>query len=403
MPLSPATQEHQVLPAARRSSEPLRVLHLYAGNLYGGVERMLVTMQRQRAHAPRLASEFACCFAGRLWRELEDAGGVVHDLGQVRLSRPWTVWRARHRLAKLIRQGEYRACVTHSGWLNAVFGPAIRRSDATWACWVHGPLGGQWYERWGLAPRPDALIANSHFTLRTLRSESPQFSSIPAAVVHCPVEVSSRGKDDAVRRRMRESLGCPEGRQVLICSSRLEPLKGHRLLLESLSRLGDAVDWECWIVGGAQRAPEHQYLEGLRAIASAAKIEDRVRFLGQRSDVAELLLAADVHCQPNTAPDSFGIAFIEAMLAELPVVTTRMGGAEEIIEHGRSGLLVEPGQPEPLAAAIRALLQSPELRDRLGSAARERAIELCDPSGRMPDIQTMLLDLLHDDARERSA
>ena len=79
--------------------------------------------------------------------------------------------------------------------------------------------------------------------------------------------------------------------------------------------------------GGAQRSHEAVYLAELRQAADRAGIGDRVRFLGQRTDVPDLLAAADVFCQPNTGPEPFGIAFVEALYAGLPVVTRRWRGA----------------------------------------------------------------------------
>src|SRR4051812_49392620 len=105
---------------------PLRVLHLYAGNLYGGVERMLVTLARERSACPEMEPEFGLCFEGRLSRELRDAGVRVHMLGEVRLSRPWTVLAARRRLRELLRAQPFDAAITHSAWPHAVFAPAVR-------------------------------------------------------------------------------------------------------------------------------------------------------------------------------------------------------------------------------------------------------------------------------------
>jgi glycosyltransferase involved in cell wall biosynthesis len=93
--------------------------------------------------------------------------------------------------------------------------------------------------------------------------------------------------------------------------------------------------------------------------------------------VQALLQAADVYCQPNRDPDSFGLSFIEALGASLPVVTTRMGGASEIV-NTTCGVLVEPGSIAELTAALRRLLSHPAERRRMGEAARSRAAELCN-------------------------
>ena len=106
-------------------------------------------------------------------------------------------------------------------------------------------------------------------------------------------------------------------------------------------------------------------------------IADRVRMLGQCSDVGRLLAAADIYCQPNTSPDSFGITFIEALLNQLPVVTTAMGGALEIVDSS-CGVLVPPNDPAALADCLQQLILDPRLRSHLGEAGPSRARFLCD-------------------------
>src|ERR1700674_4123446 len=152
----------------------------------------------------------------------------------------------------------------------------------------------------------------------------------------------------------------------------MEEWKGHRLHLKALARLAGVPGWTCWMVGGAQRPHEVRYLEALRAESVALGIGPRVNFLGQRSDGARLLAAADIHCQPNTGPEPFGITFIEALYAGLPVVTTAIGGALEIVD-GSCGMLVQRDDPATLAVALRELIENCELRARLGAAGPVRA------------------------------
>jgi len=95
--------------------------------------------------------------------------------------------------------------------------------------------------------------------------------------------------------------------------------------------------------------------------------------------VRRLLAAADIHCQPNRDPEPFGNAFIEALHAGLPVVSTRMGGAAEIVTEA-CGVLVEPADAEGLAGALGRLVADPDARARLGAAGPSRAAELCDPA-----------------------
>ncbi len=149
----------------------------------------------------------------------------------------------------------------------------------------------------------------------------------------------------------------------MVLAARLEAGKGQAQLIDALAQLGDR-SWEAWIVGGAQQPDERAYLDGLRDQAGAAGLASRIRFLGQRSDVADLFEAADVYCQPNIAPDSFGLSFIEALSAGLPVVTTRLGAAAEIVDTS-CGVLVEPGSLAALRDALGTLIEGTDHRHAL--------------------------------------
>jgi glycosyltransferase involved in cell wall biosynthesis len=169
----------------------------------------------------------------------------------------------------------------------------------------------------------------------------------------------------------------------------MEPWKGHRQLLAALERLKAVPGWTCWIAGGAQRPQERIYCQQLQRQVAAAGLESRVQFLGQRSDVDRILAAADIHCQPNEGPEPFGIAFIEALDAGLPVVTVAMGGPVEIVDP-TCGVLTPPGDIAALADALRRLIDDPAERRRLGTAGPERARQLCDPTARMQELQRVL-------------
>lgn len=369
----------------------MRVLHLYAGNLYGGIERMLVTLASERHHCPEMEPHFGLCFEGRAAKELRATGVPVHMMGEVHFSRPWTVWRARRRLRELLRLQSYDAVVCHACWPHAVFG-AVARKHCRLAFWLHDyQTGSHWLERVASRTSPAVVIANSHFTSGSAAS---LFPGAPVKVVHCVVPPSPQTDASDVRRRIRVELETPADAVVIVMAARLERWKGHTLLLETLAGLVSQPGWHCWIAGGPQRPSEHQYLRELRQQADSTGLVDRVQFLGQRGDVAQLLAAADIHCQPNTGPEPFGIAFIEAMHAALPLVTTNMGGGAEIVTPA-CGVLVPPADARALAEALQGLIGDEPRRRLLGAGGRSRALELCDARTQLSAIASILEDKLH--------
>jgi glycosyltransferase involved in cell wall biosynthesis len=365
----------------------MRVLHVGSGNLFGGIEALLLTLARQRGLCPDLEPHFALCFAGRLSRELGAAGVAVRLLGAARASRPWTVWRARRRLRELLTQRAFDVVICHGCWPHALFAPVVRRRGLPLVFWAHDRPGGRhWTERWAGLSRPDLVLANS---LGTRAGVPGLFPGVRSAVAYLPVAPPAVPDRDEARRQVREALGTPGDAVVVVMASRLEPLKGHAVLLAALAALAGVPGWVCWVAGGTQRPDEAAYLAGLRAAAARAGLGGRVRFLGQRADVPRLLAAADVYCQPNTGPESFGVAFVEALYAGLPVVTSAHGGALEIVHDG-CGILVPPRDVPALADALARLIGDPDLRRRQGQGGPARAAELCDPAVRMAALGELL-------------
>lgn len=161
---------------------------------------------------------------------------------------------------------------------------------------------------------------------------------------------------------LREQLGGSETRPLVLTPARLDAQKGHDVLFEAIARVPDAV----FVLAG--EGPERERLE---ALAARLGIAERVRFLGRREDVPQLLATCDVFALPSLYEGS-SLAVLEAMAAGAPIVSSAIGGTDELIEDGRSGLLVPPGDAEALAAALRRVLGDPELRKGLAAKARER-------------------------------
>jgi glycosyltransferase involved in cell wall biosynthesis len=365
----------------------MRVLHVGSGNMYGGVETFLTTLAREAHAAPDMEPRFALCFEGRLSTELEALHRAPHLLGPASLSRPHTVLRARRELRNLLQREPCDVVVCHQPWTCVLFAPVIRAAGLPVVLWVHmASRGRHWLERLCRRTSPDAVICNSRFTAALVAGWLPH-----AQVEHCylPLSLPQTSANSNGRQAIRDALRTGERDVVIVQVSRFESFKGHSELLSALGKLRDLVGWTCWIVGGVQRPYEAGYLRALQQLALEQGIAERVRFAGQRHDVLQVLCAADIYCQPNTKPEGFGLTFVEAMHAGLPVVTSGIGGACEIVDRS-CGILTPPGDVPALSSALDRLIVDRALNARLGAAARRRSESLCDVPRQMRRIQAVL-------------
>lgn len=180
--------------------------------------------------------------------------------------------------------------------------------------------------------------------------------------------------DGATRARVRAALGTPTDRIVVVTIGRLVEEKGYVELLAAMA----AVDAELWAVGARLESDHAGSIEA--AVAGVADDPDRgarIRFLGYRDDVAELLRAADIFTLPSHR-EGMPRSIIEAMLTGLPVVATDIRGAREEVIAEQTGLLVPVGDAGALARALNRLVINPVLRRRHGAAGRRRASAIYD-------------------------
>ena len=369
---------------------PLKVLHVSSGNLYGGVETLLVTLARERGACPQMEPHFALCFEGRLSSELAALHIPATILGPVRTRAPWTIVEARRKLRRAIEALKPDIAVCHMPWSLAIFGPVATRLGIPLVFWMHDRAHGtHWIEHWAGRRRPDLVICNSRFTADSAPRLFPRRTP-PREVLYCPVAApESAGSSAEERLAVRSELETAGDAVVIVQVSRMESYKGHALLLQALGRLIELSGWVCWIVGGQQASHQVGYLQRLQAQAARAGLSDRVRFIGERRDVGRMLGAADIFCQPNLRGEPFGIAFVEALYHGLPVVTTRLGGAVEIIDD-TCGRLVEPDSPAHLAEALQRLIRDESLRKGLGAEGPAHARAVSGPDRTLARLALML-------------
>jgi len=344
---------------------------------------MLVTLARARHADASMDSSFALCFRDRLAGELAGVGAPLTILGEARLTRPRTLLNVRRRLGDLLHTTRPDVVLTHLPWTQLVFGGAIRDAPCSSVLWMHGP-GTGWLHRMAARWPPDAVIFNSAFTRTTMPAA---YGALPVSVVYCPLRLRpARGAADRLKTRAEHGVGDDD--VVIVQASRLQAWKGHEVHLRALARLRDRSGWMLWVLGGAQRGAGN-YARELMALPARLGIADRVRFMGERPDVARFLAAADIYCQPNIEPEPFGLAYVEALAAGLPVVASDLGGAREIVDAA-TGVLVPAGDDGALAVVLGELIADSSRRRRLGAAGASRASELCDPERQIARLESFL-------------
>jgi glycosyltransferase involved in cell wall biosynthesis len=193
--------------------------------------------------------------------------------------------------------------------------------------------------------------------------------------------------DENARAELRASLGVTDDSVLAMSVAIMRPGKGHDDLLAATASLPDESPVIVALVGDGVERPRLEK----RARANP-RIRRRVRFAGWRTDVAELMHAADFVVHPSHA-DALPTTIIQALAAGTPVVATRAGGIPELVTNDL-GALVAPSDPEQLSAVMSALAQAPRVRERMGAAAQRRFAERFDGASWARDLVALYQEVL---------
>ncbi len=237
----------------------------------------------------------------------------------------------------------------------------------------------------------DGFVAMS----RAIASEMTEAGVEPRRVHLIPHGVDTERfspADAGQRLASRQQLQIPETARVVIYTGRLLQGKGLERLVDAFaSLLLSRPDVRLLIVGsGAGQAISVE--TELKRRVSTAGLHDRVNFTGRVEDVRAYLHAADVFAFPSEF-EALGLSLLEAGACGLPSVGTRTGGIVDVIDDGATGLLFEAGVPRDLARCLGKLLDAPELRARMGAAARARIVERFDADASVARYQSLFQEL----------
>jgi glycosyltransferase involved in cell wall biosynthesis len=216
-----------------------------------------------------------------------------------------------------------------------------------------------------LNPRIDRIVCVANAVRDHFLKMQPAFLRIPAERLVTIYKGHSLDWYQAAPADLT-SVGVPAGSFVIGCVANYRPRKGIEVLVDAMAALPREWRAHLLLVGGGMDAP------ALARRIAACPVAANIHVLGYRSDAPALTAACDVFVLPSTKREGLARSLIEAMAYGVAPVVTDCGGSPELVVDGVSGLVVPVRDVEALAGAIRELHEDPELRQRIGAAARER-------------------------------
>ena len=234
-----------------------------------------------------------------------------------------------------------------------------------------------------LANRASLVIANSQASKTAFIAAGGKEQLV--RVVYNGFNVKKYEGKSSIATQLREQLNLKE-QYVIGHFSRLSPWKGQHILIEALIHCPQATA----ILVGDALFGEDEYVEELHQQVERLRLSDRVRFLGFRTDIPQIMSMCDLIVHTSTAPEPFGRVIVEAMLCGKPIVASAAGGAIELIQNNHTGWLTTPGNVLQLAEAIDKCFQQPDITKKIAQAGKISAIERFNLSA----IEQQIDDLL---------
>ena len=344
-----------------------RVLHVLANLGAGGAERMAVhiVLGLNRSRFEPAIVAYSGRYGSDLEQQLDQAGIKTWFLGKG----PGFEWRTYYRLHRVFKEFRPDIVHTHVHVMRYAFPSLVYFKPRLVVHTVNNIAEceieprARWLQRlayrWGVIPVAVAReVAASLERVYGIGNSRVVWNCVPTDLYASP---------HTPRSAWRAKQGFSEEDVLFVCVARFAPQKNHELLINAFAK-GPASDPKVHLVLAGQGVLRTQ----LQVRVNELGLTNRVHFLGLRTDIPDVLGAGDIFALSSDYEGN-PLSVIEAMAAGLPIVSTAVGGVPELLQNGREGLIVSPGNAEQLSEAMMTLLRDGDLRRIMGAAAAVRA------------------------------
>jgi glycosyltransferase involved in cell wall biosynthesis len=371
----------------RGKSDRIAVGHVVQGLGIGGLERIVVTLMRGVDRRRFRSSVYCIQTGGEHIGPLRRDGFQTLEFGKA----PGIEYSLPIRLGWAFKRDGVD--IVHCHNFGSLFYGSLASRIGGSRCVVytaHGPgfPGRKRQVMFQRLPLIDQVVAVSdHVRSEALNCAGLRPEKVITIVNGVDLSLYRRPSDEAVARKKRD-LGLDSAGPIVGSVARLSAEKDHTTLIEAFGRIArEREKARLVIVGGGELLGE------LEQRVSELGLRGKVLFLGNRSDVPEILPVFDVFAL-SSVEEGLGITVIEAMASGVPVVGTDAGGIPEIVENGRTGILVPPSTPAELAGALETILENAGLGDRLTSEARKSVEDRYDMQRMIASYEGVYTDVL---------
>lgn len=331
-----------------------------------------IQMLQEEGHTVELAANFNDRERG-LRAPMLERGCVQHHVPFSRSPFSRDNLAAYRALKRLLAEKHYDIVHTHTPNASALVRLACRRLRKTGTRVFYTAHGFHFYtgaplKNWAIYYPVERFLSRWTDVLITINQEDYQRASTAfhaRQTVYVPgigmdAKAFTAGGDTAGGRRAE--LGIPQDARLLLSVGELNANKNHGAVLRAMAKLEDASVFYVICGEGGKRAE-------LEELARSLSLEDRVKLLGVRRDVAQWMADADIYLFPSYR-EGLSVSLMEAMASGLPVICSDIRGNRDLITAEQGGLLCNPASPDELAAALKRLLAQPELRTKMGAYNR---------------------------------